>query len=504
MTQPTRIGSEPGIGRDGTQFDGKTHVDGGWVRWQRRRPRKMWGYRSVTTELPEISRGLHVTSGNGQMYLHSGGVAGLWQARTDRFGILAQLTNRTPTTGFVASLDNLWQFDTLWSTVTGSNRLIAHAAPSLSDIDSTTDASIFFGDVRGTAILTDTGTDASGGIVVLPPYLIAFGADGKFAWSVPNNPADFAGAGSGEARIAGGKLLVGKRVRGTGSGPAGLLWSQDELLRVNFTTGGTTWNTDVLAETSLLSSRCVVEYDGVFYWPGVERFMMFSGVQRELPNEFSFNYFFDNVNMTHRQKAFGFKNPRWGEIWWCVPTGNSTEANHAFILNVRENCWYDTPLPNGGRSAAAYAQTYPRPFMTGVQPRDSEYTLWQHETGLDEADGSRVSPIKSFYETAETSLLTSEKPEDRGLRVARIEPDFVQAGPISITVIGRPNTRAADVRGETKVIEAMPATPFDETVSVRESHRILRFRVESNAVGGDMQAGETLAQLDIGDARRNS
>lgn len=500
--QPIKLTGAPGIGRDGTLADGDTHVDGQWVRWQRGRARKMWGYRSVA-ELAEISRGLHASAANGEMYLHSGGESVLKQIKTDRNGFLVQLTTRTPAALAVSS-DNLWQFDVLYDAVSTTNRLIAHATPSLSNIDSTTETSVFFGDVRGTAALGDTGVDASGGIVALPPYLIVFGADGIFKWSVPNKPDDFTNTGSGTARIAGSRLIVGRRVRGTGSGPAGLIWTQDELVRVAFTTGGSTWNSDVLAETSLMSSRCIVEYDGVFYWPGVDRFLTFAGVQRELPNTFSHNFFFDNVNMAQRQKVFGFKNPRWGEIWWCFPFGDATEANHAVVFNVRENVWYDTPLPDSGRSAAVYAAAYPRPFMTGVDLADSAYLLWQHETGLDAVNGTAVQPIRSFFDTPERSLIDAEQPVDAATKVARLEPDFIQSQDLSVQVIGRSNFRSPEREGEIKAITETATEPAEETVPMREVHRRVRFRIESNDVGGDYQAGVSVVHIGKGDARKQS
>lgn len=499
MAQPVQLNFPPGIKRDGTLAEGDHYSDGLWVRWQRGRPRKMWGYRS-TTPLDEVSRGLHAVAGNGKIYLHSGGLSTLTQVVTDRFGVLQQTYDRTPA-ALVDSLDNLWQFDVLYDATSATNRIIAHATPSLSDIDSTTDAKVFYGDVRATAALGDTGVVASGGILALPPYLVVFGADGIFKWSVPNKPDDFSNAGSGAARITGGKLMFGRRLRGSGSGPAGLLWSENALVRVSFTTGGTTWNSDELAETSLMSQRAVVEYDGVFYWPGVDRFLMFSGVQRELPNDMNLNFFFDNVNMQHRQKVFGFKNPRWGEIWWCFPYGNSTEANHAVIFNVRENTWYDTPLPGDGRTAAAYAATYPRPFMTGL---DEDYLLWQHETGLDAINGSDVQPIRSFYETPEQSMLDGPQPGTDALKVTRVEPDFIQSQDLTIQTIGRSNFRSPEIPGEVKSFAEVAAESSEETVPMRAVHRRVRFHVESNKIGGDYQAGDSVAHLDKGDGRMQS
>jgi len=66
--------------------------------------------------------------------------------------------------------------------------------------------------------------------------------------------------------------------------------------------------------------------------------------------------------------VFGFKIPRFGEIWWCFPRGSATECNHAVVYNVRENFWYDTALPDSdtvsqGRTAGVFAKTYQKPFM---------------------------------------------------------------------------------------------------------------------------------------------
>lgn len=65
------------------------------------------------------------------------------------------------------------------------------------------------------------------------------------------------------------------------------------------------------------------------------------------------------------------KVPRYGEIWWCFPKGTSLEPNHAVIYNVRENTWYDTPLPNGGRGAGIFPTVFNKPIMTGVEPQNA-------------------------------------------------------------------------------------------------------------------------------------
>jgi hypothetical protein len=249
---------------------------------------------------------------------------------------------------------------------------------------------------------------------------------------------------------------------------------------------------------------------------------MFNGVVREVPNSLNLNWFFDNLNYSQRQKVFAFKVPRWGEIWWCYPRGNATECTHAVIYNVRENTWYDTELPNNGRSAGQYAQVFSSPLVVGVidtedtqfrgiqtselritedgQPRiindPKGYVVWQHEYGTDEINGTQIRPVQSFFETADMSLLTSEQPQNMAVRVEFIEPDFVQSGNMTVQITGRANARSAEVTSDPQIIYATPNDRQEQLVYFREIRRELRFRFESNTLGGNYQMGQVIAHIE--------
>lgn len=496
------IGSAPGIQRDGTRFSSDAYADALWCRFQTGKPRKMKGYQSVSSTLPELVYGMRVDSNNGLIYAHMGSATKLTQMVMNTSAALNAQNDRTPA-GLVNSTDNMWQFDVMRDNAGGgSRRLIAHAAPNLSAIDSTAEREIWYGDVSGAGILTDSGMDPqSGGVIVANPYLLTFGNDGRVDWSAANDPT----ATDQTAFVTGSKIVAGVATRGGGQGPGVLLWSLDAVVRGQFNDPATsTFAFDELTtQSSILSSQCVIEYDGIYYWAGVDRFLMFNGVVREIPNSFNLNYFFDNLNFTQRQKVFSYKVPRWGEIWWCYPRGSATECTHAVIFNVRENVWYDTELPDGGRTAGYFAKVYNRPFMCDLVEVSSKFTLWQHEIGTDKILAGVVNPIRSYFETADITLIKGQQGQgtSKALRVSRIEPDFVQEGVLRVTATGQSNPRAPVDPGETFTFPAVATTAEEQTVMMKETRRLMRFTFESNVAGGNYQMGMPIAHVENSDSR---
>jgi hypothetical protein len=407
----------------------------------------------------------------------------------------------------VVSAENMWMFDYQYDSSTNQNYLLAHVAPNLDSISNSVGGQIFFGEVLGTGILQSinlpANTNCTGGIVSLHPYLFYYGTDGIIGWSVPGEPTNLTetGAGAGVARVWGQKIIKGLPLRaGSGTAPAGIFWAYDAVIRATFTGGATVFQFDVVAtDTSIISENSVVDYDGVFFWCGVDRFLMFNGVVREVPNALNLNYFFDGINKRERSKVFAFKIPRYGEIWWCYPRGDATECTHAVIYNVRENTWYDTELPANGRAAGAFNNAFAAPILAGAVGAGNDYRVWVQEQGVDEIDGQIINPILSYFETADLSSLTQGKNEY--LRITRIEPDFVQNGDMTVQVTGRANARAPEVYSSnfTFVDPNNISEPYQEIVMLKEQRRELRVRFESNEVYGDYQMGQIIGHVSVGD-----
>ena len=569
-----------GIQKDGTVFDSPMYVDGRWVRFQRGRPRKMGGYRSIFINVPSISRGMIMQSQTGLNYVYSGFFDSLkyWQT-DDNNGVGSGPTSVT-VNNFTSSTNNLWQFDIGYDyNGTGALQLIAHPGQNLLNIDSTAETPVLtgsfpggtlskvgvftaVGNLSGTTItiasenfligvgqvVTGTGIPASttvtaatvssgtttvtvsnsmttgtsitvtfdnnvsvsGGACMLYPYLFVYGNNGTIRNSSAGDFSNWIAADANENSVSATKIVKGMAVRGGTTSPAGLFWSLDSLIRVTYsptTIGASTlyWKYDIVtSQSSILSSQSVIEYDGIYYWCGVDRFLAYNGVVQEIKNNTNINYFFDNLNFNQRQKVWAAKIPRWGEIWWFYPHGDSEECNNAIIFNVRDQIWYDAGFAVGAnRSAGVFSEVFKYPIWADNQENSlSNYSLWQHEIGTDTVYLSNVSAVESYFETNSIGWVGGGPGQrtlqgaNRWIRLERLEPDFVQTGDMSLVVTGK--GYAEDVDDPSSPYAFSPSTL---KLDLREQRREMRLKFISNTVGGNYQMGNVLISADIGDER---
>lgn len=534
MLMPVNVRSKPGIKRDGTRFEGEYYVDGQWCRFQRGLPRKMGGYQVISSYATGIVRQFHTQAQDNNVYTHIGHADGVQRFIIDQFGNTSAMQYRT-STSFPSNSELMWQFDAIFDGAGGGNVLIAHATETANDISSAVNRPAYYGDIYGVGQLQEIPTPGvCGGIVALHPYLFMFCKNGFIKWSDANDPTNFTSGDAGDAFITGAKIVRGMPLRGGGNNPAGLFWSLDSVIRCYYTGGDDVFAFDTIsASSSIISANSVIEYDGIYYWVGNGRFLLYNGVVREVENNLNINYFFDGLNKEYANKIFAYKIPRYGEIWWCYPRGEATECTHAVIYNVRENTWYDTALPSGGRSAGIFAQVFNSPLMSSATPitpaaaviritesddvrvtedgdirviddGPTRYNIWRHEFGLNEVDGSFIRPVQSFFETGDISMLTAEQPKSVAVRCSMIEPDFVQSGDMTVQITGRINARAPEVAGPVFTFPANPTTPEQQQVFFKEQRREIRFRFQSFAIDGDYQLGQTIAHIELADGRYQS
>ena len=356
----------------------------------------------------------------------------------------------------------------------------------------------------------DNNISVSGGIVMLFPYLFVYGSNGFIGNCAAGDFNNWTSADANRNNVSSTKVVKGLPLRGGTTSPAGLFWTLDSVVRVTYsptTVGNQTlyWRYDLLTQqSSIMSSQCVIEYDGIFYWAGVDRFLMYNGVVQEVENKQNFNYFFDRINYSQKQKVWVSKVPRWGEIWWFFPSGDSTECNDAVIYNVREKCWYDAGQAMGARrSAGVFSEVFRKPVWGGWDENNTgKYTLWQHETGTNEIFTNQVNAIESFFETniigAGIGLVgaADQAGDNVWTRVERVEPDFVQVGDMELIVTGK--GYAEDTNEPSDPYAFSPTTL---KIDMKEQRRQLRLRFTSNTQNGDYFLGRVLLSIDTGDSR---
>jgi hypothetical protein len=136
--------------------------------------------------------------------------------------------------------------------------------------------------------------------------------------------------------------------------------------------------------------------------------------------------------------------------------------------------------------------------LTGVVQTSDGYKVWLHEKGTNEIDGINLQPINSFFTTADLSVVATQSLNAK-VRVMGVEPDFVQSGPMTLQVSGRANARAPNVVSTVFEFPESASQPYEEIVMLKEQRRELRLTFTSNAINGDYQMGQIIAQIDTGD-----
>jgi hypothetical protein len=307
----------------------------------------------------------------------------------------------TPTTGLVFTLG-------LYTKVTLSNNATA----------------------TGNSTLTfNNNVSVSGGVVSLHPYVFVYGNNGLIKNCAAGNAQDWVSADANETNVATGKIVQGLPVRGGSNAPSGLFWSLDSLVRVSYIGGVGTppqfWRYDIISsQSSILSSQSAIEYDGVYYWCGVDRFLLYNGVVKEIPNTFNQNYFFDNLNYAQRQKVWVTKIPRYGEIWWFYPRGDATECTDAIIYNVRENVWYDAGEALGTRRSAGYfSQVLAHPVEAGWEVSEEVDVFTQSMTTV--SGNTRIN-LATFNVQVEIGQVVSGTNIVAGTTVTAVTSSAVQ------------------------------------------------------------------------------
>jgi hypothetical protein len=130
------------------------------------------------------------------------------------------------------------------------------------------------------------------------------------------------------------------------------------------------------------------------------------------------------------------------------------------------------------------------------------FPLWQHEFGTNRITFNEETAITSSITTCDISWVGGTPSQDspsgvnRRMHLRRVEPDFVQTGEMTMTVLGRKFARGS--------IENSGPFPFDPDtgkIDLRVEHREIKLKFESNVLDGNFEMGRILITAEYGDER---
>lgn len=518
------LNSQPGIQRDGTLYDSDCYIDGQWMRTYRGRPVKIGGYKTIDQGTGTIIRTVYNydnPSKPNSCDTYLGRADSVTYVNFDLNGqSVGGEVDRTPV-DYEANENNLWDFDVFISSdAPNAPLIVAHVAPNANDSSNTVEGPIYYGETVGPdanlRLISIPAVSASGGIIFLAPILIAYGNGGRIQWSNPGDittwdPLNF-------QTIANTKIIKMAIARGSSTQQL-LAWTANAIISLSFLVDGenVAWSvTTIDNDITVMSPNSIIGYGSQFFWIGLKKFYLFTGIVQTLQNTMNSQFFFQSINLSHRSKVWSMLVETGNgdtEVWYHFPKissidNNPTECNHALIQHVEIQRWSDTAI---SRSAGAGANVFPLPMMADNVPMEivtragliQVYPLWMHEFGYDKVvSPDNISAIQSFFETHIYDLFESSPSTNRSMRTRRIEPDFEMNGNMQVTVNNR--SFPSDTLENGRLIQNGPYTFDFETPkidAVNSQGRLVSFRFESNEIGASYQMGKTLLNYNIGDDR---
>jgi len=131
------------------------------------------------------------------------------------------------------------------------------------------------------------------------------------------------------------------------------------------------------------------------------------------------------------------------------------------------------------------------------------YNIWQHEFGQNQIAINGETAVYSSITTNDISWLTGSPAQEsmtgvnRRMHLRRFEPNFLQTGTMSLTILGR------KFAGGQYEEDSGPFYFTQETgkIDLRVEHRLVRFKFISNELNGNYEMGRNLITAEFGDER---
>ena len=178
--------------------------------------------------------------------------------------------------------------------------------------------------------------------------------------------------------------------------------------------------------------------------------------------------------------------------------------NNVYQIATSENI-FDTTIGTPGVTLITCIKNFATTPVAGdlVYSVLGGFNIWQHETGTNQngLDGERA--VYSSITTSDISWLTGTPNQNsyvgvnRRMHLRRFEPNFLQTGVMSMTILGR------KFAGGQNEQDAGPFYFNQDTgkIDLRVEFRLIRLQFVSNDINGNFEMGRNLITAEFGDER---
>jgi hypothetical protein len=186
-------------------------------------------------------------------------------------------------------------------------------------------------------------------------------------------------------------------------------------------------------------------------------------------------------------------------------TFNTVDSfNNTYLITASENI-YDTTVTPPGVTLITVSENFAVTPVAGDQVFlvQGGFTIWQQEFGVNELalDGERA--VYSSITTCDISWLTGTPSQNsvqginRRMHLRRVEPNFLQTGVMSMTILGRKFAGGQQEQNDGPFYFNQDTGKID----LRVEHRLVRLKFESNEIDGNYEMGRNLITAEFGDER---
>lgn len=294
---------------------------------------------------------------------------------------------------------------------------------------------------------------------------------------------------AGEHLLARGSRIVGAKP-GRGQN---LIWTDDALYTMRFTTGAEVFRFD-LAGTGcgLLGKNAAVEHQGmVFWWARNGQFYIFQGGEPKVIPSPVRRTAWRNLSPSQEEKVFCAVNAEFNEIWWFYPDKRDlqddgtpgTECSRYVAYNWADGTWMTGILP---RTAWITAGIYSNPIGFGA----TDGMIYFHERG-NTANGATIdwSLSTGLFDVADGNNM---------FLITKYIPDFAdQAGNIDVDIAFKRWNRGDEMNST-----SFSVTPTTREVNFRQLGRQCQITWSAGANSAFARFGAQRFELDKTDALR--